>query len=168
MGERIVLRYSDVIDPANIATFMERGGFQALSKARKMGPEKVIAEIKASKLKGRGGAGFLTGTKWELARLIRRQGEICHLQRRRRRGRDLQGSLYHPARPLLPHRGYRHCRLLPSGQLKPSSTSGESITIFSRVSQAPSPRPRRRVSSACPSRYVKVQAPMSVVRNRRS
>jgi NADH-quinone oxidoreductase subunit F len=67
MGERIVLRYSDIIDPANIATFMERGGFQALSKARKMGPEKVIAEIKASKLKGRGGAGFLTGTKWELA-----------------------------------------------------------------------------------------------------
>ena len=68
MGERIVLRYSDIIDPANIATFMERGGIQALSKARKMGPEKVIAEIKASKLKGRGGAGFLTGTKWELAR----------------------------------------------------------------------------------------------------
>jgi NADH-quinone oxidoreductase subunit F len=68
MGERIVLRYKDIIDPANIATFMERGGFQALSKARKMGPEKVIAEVKASKLKGRGGAGFLTGTKWELAR----------------------------------------------------------------------------------------------------
>jgi NADH-quinone oxidoreductase subunit F len=66
--ERIVLRYKDIIDPANIATFMERGGFQALSKARKMGPEKVIAEIKASRLKGRGGAGFLTGTKWELAR----------------------------------------------------------------------------------------------------
>lgn len=66
--ERIVLRHSDAIDPKNIATFVERGGFSALVKARRMGPEKVIAEVKASRLKGRGGAGFLTGTKWELAR----------------------------------------------------------------------------------------------------
>ena len=66
--ERIVLRYCEAIDPGNIATFIERGGFQALSKARKMGPEKVIAEVKASNLKGRGGAGFPTGLKWDLAR----------------------------------------------------------------------------------------------------
>ena len=68
MGESIVLRYSQAIDPGNIATYVERGGFQALSKARKAGPAAVISEVKASKLKGRGGAGFPCGTKWELAR----------------------------------------------------------------------------------------------------
>ena len=68
MGESIVLRYSQAIDPGNIATYMERGGFQALSKARKAGPHAIISEVKASRLKGRGGAGFPCGTKWELAR----------------------------------------------------------------------------------------------------
>jgi NADH-quinone oxidoreductase subunit F len=65
---RIVLQYCEVIDPGDIATYMQKDGFQALSKARKMGPEAVIAEVKASGLKGRGGAGFPCGTKWELAR----------------------------------------------------------------------------------------------------
>jgi NADH:ubiquinone oxidoreductase subunit F (NADH-binding) len=65
---RIVLRYCEVIDPGDIATYMQRDGFQALNKACKQAPEKVIAEVKASGLKGRGGAGFPCGTKWELAR----------------------------------------------------------------------------------------------------
>jgi NADH:ubiquinone oxidoreductase subunit F (NADH-binding) len=65
---RIVLQYCEVIDPGDIATYIRKDGFQALSKARKMGPEAVIAEVKASGLKGRGGAGFPCGTKWELAR----------------------------------------------------------------------------------------------------
>ena len=68
MGESIVLRYRQAIDPGNIATYMDRGGFQALLKARKAGPEAIISEVKASRLKGRGGAGFPCGTKWELAR----------------------------------------------------------------------------------------------------
>ena len=68
MEKRIVLRYSEAIDPRNIATYLERGGFQALSRARKIGPDAVISEVKASKLKGRGGAGFPCGMKWELAR----------------------------------------------------------------------------------------------------
>ena len=67
MTERIVLRYSHAIDPDDIAAYVRRGGFHAFSKARKMGREKVIAEIKASNLKGRGGAGFRCGIKWELA-----------------------------------------------------------------------------------------------------
>jgi NADH-quinone oxidoreductase subunit F len=66
--EKIVLQYCEVINPKDIATYLSRGGFQALSKARKMGPEKVIAEIKTSNLRGRGGAGFPCGAKWELAR----------------------------------------------------------------------------------------------------
>ena len=66
--ESIVLRHCGAIDPTDIAAFVKRGGFQALTKAREMGPEKIIAEIKASNLRGRGGAGFLCGAKWELAR----------------------------------------------------------------------------------------------------
>ena len=68
MGESIVLRNVEAIDPGNIATYLERGGFRALSRARKGGPDAVISEVKASQLKGRGGAGFPSGIKWELAR----------------------------------------------------------------------------------------------------
>lgn len=67
MPEKIVLRHCEIIDPGDIATYVERGGFQALSKARRMGPEWVISEVKASNLRGRGGAGFPCGLKWELA-----------------------------------------------------------------------------------------------------
>lgn len=68
MPEKIVLRHCEIIDPGDIATYVERGGFQALSKARRMGPEWVISEVKASNLRGRGGAGFPAGSKWEMAR----------------------------------------------------------------------------------------------------
>ncbi|MGD0486359.1 MAG: NADH-ubiquinone oxidoreductase-F iron-sulfur binding region domain-containing protein [Syntrophorhabdales bacterium] len=67
MTESIVLRHCKATDPTDIAFFVKRGGFQALTKAREMGPEKIIAEIKASNLRGRGGAGFPCGAKWELA-----------------------------------------------------------------------------------------------------
>jgi NADH-quinone oxidoreductase subunit F len=68
MAERIVLRNCEAIEPGDIAAYVKRGGFEALRKARKMRPEAVIAEIKASRLRGRGGAGFPCGSKWELAR----------------------------------------------------------------------------------------------------
>lgn len=67
MPEKIVLRHCEIIDPGDIATYVARGGFQALSKARRMGFEWVISEVKASNLRGRGGAGFPCGLKWELA-----------------------------------------------------------------------------------------------------
>ncbi|MGD0487174.1 MAG: NADH-ubiquinone oxidoreductase-F iron-sulfur binding region domain-containing protein [Syntrophorhabdales bacterium] len=66
--KRIVLRNADVIDPLDISVHMERDGFQALAKGLKMGADKVIAEVKASNLRGRGGAGFPCGAKWELAK----------------------------------------------------------------------------------------------------
>lgn len=47
-----------------IDTYVERGGYQALKKALEMGPDAVIDEVKASGLRGRGGAGFPTGVKW--------------------------------------------------------------------------------------------------------
>jgi NADH-quinone oxidoreductase subunit F len=49
---------------ANIDRYMELGGYQALRKAIENGPEWVISEMKASGLRGRGGAGFPTGMKW--------------------------------------------------------------------------------------------------------
>ncbi len=67
--QRIVLRNCGVIDPKNIAAYLGRDGYKALEKARnEMTPEEVINEIKASGLRGRGGAGFPVGIKWEGAR----------------------------------------------------------------------------------------------------
>ncbi|MFY9398003.1 MAG: NADH-quinone oxidoreductase subunit NuoF [Desulfomonilia bacterium] len=49
-----------------ITTYLQYGGYEALRKALKMAPEELIAEVKASGLRGRGGAGFPTGAKWDL------------------------------------------------------------------------------------------------------
>jgi len=69
LENRVVLRNCEVVDPRNINTYLDRDGFKALLKAQtKMTPERVIEEIKASRLRGRGGAGFPCGLKWELAR----------------------------------------------------------------------------------------------------
>ncbi len=65
--KHIVLRNCGVINPADIATYLERDGFEALRKATgEMTKEQVVEEIKASGLRGRGGAGFPCGLKWEL------------------------------------------------------------------------------------------------------
>lgn len=66
--KRLVLRNCGVIDPKRIETYLEHDGFKALAKAGEMTPDAVINEIKASGLRGRGGAGFPTGIKWEVAR----------------------------------------------------------------------------------------------------
>lgn len=66
---RIVLRNCGVINPESIDEYIARDGYKALEKALfEMTPEQIIAEIKASGLRGRGGAGFPTGMKWETAR----------------------------------------------------------------------------------------------------
>jgi len=65
---RIALRNCGLIDPENIDHYIARGGYTGLEKALSMKPEAVISEIKASGLRGRGGAGFPTGVKWEFAR----------------------------------------------------------------------------------------------------
>ena len=65
--KRVVLQNCGVIDPKDIATYIDRDGFKALKKALKLPPEQLIGEIKASGLRGRGGAGFPCGLKWELA-----------------------------------------------------------------------------------------------------
>lgn len=67
--KRIVLRNCGAINPESIEEYMERGGYSALRKALKsMTAEEVIQEITNSGLRGRGGAGFPTGRKWQFAR----------------------------------------------------------------------------------------------------
>ena len=63
---RLVLGNNGLIDPTKIEDYIGIGGYQSLSKALlEMKPGQVIDEIKASHLRGRGGAGFPTGKKWE-------------------------------------------------------------------------------------------------------
>ena len=65
---RFILCHCGYIDPGNINHYLANGGYRALEKALSMRPEKIIEEIKKSGLRGRGGAGFPTGQKWELCR----------------------------------------------------------------------------------------------------
>jgi NADH-quinone oxidoreductase subunit F/NADP-reducing hydrogenase subunit HndC len=67
--ERIILRNCGHINPEKIDDYLARGGYQALRKVLfKMTAEQVIEEVKNSGLRGRGGAGFPTGVKWEFCR----------------------------------------------------------------------------------------------------
>jgi NADH:ubiquinone oxidoreductase subunit F (NADH-binding) len=47
--------------------YQKHGGLQAAERASRLSPDQIIAEIEASELRGRGGAGFLTGAKWRVA-----------------------------------------------------------------------------------------------------
>ena len=65
---RIVLRNCGVIDPDKIDEYIARDGYKALEKALfSMKPQDVIDEVTKSGLRGRGGAGFPTGKKWQFA-----------------------------------------------------------------------------------------------------
>nr|WP_167957317.1 NADH-quinone oxidoreductase subunit NuoF [Anaerosporobacter faecicola] len=65
---RIALRNCGYIDPAVIEQYIREDGYQALAKClTTLTPEEVVGMVKASGLRGRGGAGFPTGLKWEIA-----------------------------------------------------------------------------------------------------
>ncbi|MDP3179893.1 MAG: NADH-ubiquinone oxidoreductase-F iron-sulfur binding region domain-containing protein, partial [Spirochaetaceae bacterium] len=67
--EKLVLRDCGMIDPESIEEYLGAGGYSGLVKAlTSMKPEVVIDEMRASKLRGRGGAGFPTFKKWEIMR----------------------------------------------------------------------------------------------------
>ncbi len=67
--QRIILRNCGHINPERIEDYLAVGGYKALKKALlEMTPEQVIEEVKRSGLRGRGGAGFPTGQKWEFCR----------------------------------------------------------------------------------------------------
>jgi len=75
---RILLKYAD--EPGytpSLASYLKAGGYAALRKALAMKPEDVRTEVKNSGLRGRGGAGFPCGTKWEL--VDRKSGKPIYL-----------------------------------------------------------------------------------------
>ena len=79
--KKIVLRNCGLISPDDIEEYIAIGGYQSLYKVLiDSNPELVIEQIKAAKLRGRGGAGFLTGLKWEFLRKAeaRQKFVICN------------------------------------------------------------------------------------------
>lgn len=67
--KKLVLRNCGFIDPDSIEEYIGRGGYISIQKAlSSMTPEEVIEEVKISGLRGRGGAGFPTGLKWQFCR----------------------------------------------------------------------------------------------------
>lgn len=78
---RRILANCGRIDPTQVDHYIGAGGYQALSRVLgSMSPDQVIEDILASKLRGRGGAGFPTGLKWKLARAAQRSPKyiICN------------------------------------------------------------------------------------------
>ena len=75
---KVVLADCGEVDPEDIDSYISRRGYEALQKVfREMTPEKVINTIEASGLRGRGGAGFPTGVKWDFAR--RNPGDVKYI-----------------------------------------------------------------------------------------
>ena len=65
---RIAMRNSGVVDPESLAEYFRFGGFKALTTVLdRNDPQWVINEVLAAKLRGRGGGGFPTGKKWQMA-----------------------------------------------------------------------------------------------------
>jgi NADH-quinone oxidoreductase subunit F len=65
---RVALRHNGVVDPTSVTEYFHYRGFQALARVLdKADPAWVINQVKASKLRGRGGGGFPTGQKWAMA-----------------------------------------------------------------------------------------------------
>src|SRR5687768_17817104 len=64
MSEIVLMRNFGRQDSHTLAGYRAAGGYTALEKAQQMEPDSIVAEVKASNLRGLGGAGFPTGTKW--------------------------------------------------------------------------------------------------------
>jgi NADH:ubiquinone oxidoreductase subunit F (NADH-binding)/(2Fe-2S) ferredoxin len=78
---RVVLRHCGAIDPESLPNSLQHGIYQGLARVLGgMKPEEVIAEMKTSGLRGRGGAGFPTWLKWHLTREVTREPKyiICN------------------------------------------------------------------------------------------
>ena len=74
--KRIVTEKCGYIDPENMYDYIAMDGYSALVSALSMSAEALISEIKTAGLRGRGGAGFPTGKKWELATAAPGDGKI--------------------------------------------------------------------------------------------
>ncbi len=65
---RIILRNCGLIDPTNFNHYLAHGGYEGFEKALSWTPQQVVEEVKKAGLRGRGGAGFPTGVKWQICR----------------------------------------------------------------------------------------------------
>jgi len=65
---RIILRNCGFIDPTSVNHYLARGGYEGFEKALRLTPQQVVDEITEAGLRGRGGAGFPTGFKWQICR----------------------------------------------------------------------------------------------------
>ncbi len=68
--KRLVMEHCGRIDPNEIDHYLAVGGYQALARGLEEGGAWILAEVKAANLRGRGGAGFPAGRKWEIARAV--------------------------------------------------------------------------------------------------
>jgi len=68
--KKVILKNCGQIDPEQIDHYIANGGYVALTKTLQMQPEETVEEVKRSGLRGRGGAGFPTGEKWESCRNV--------------------------------------------------------------------------------------------------
>jgi NADH-quinone oxidoreductase subunit F len=75
--KRILLKNCGHINPEEIEHYIANGGYESLSKAFLMRPEEIVSEVKRSKLRGLGGAGFPAGEKWDICR--RSEGDPKYL-----------------------------------------------------------------------------------------
>ncbi len=78
--KRILLRNCGHINPEEIEHYIANGGYESLSKALQMKPEQIVSEVRRSKLRGLGGAGFPAGEKWDVCRRSEREPKylICN------------------------------------------------------------------------------------------
>lgn len=66
-NQKVLTRYWGKVDPKEITSYRKVGGYEVLQRVLQINPNDVIAEVSKSGLKGRGGGGFPTGKKWEIA-----------------------------------------------------------------------------------------------------
>ncbi|TES89668.1 MAG: NADH-quinone oxidoreductase subunit F, partial [Desulfobacteraceae bacterium] len=74
--KRVVMEKCGHIDPEDIYDYIASAGYSTLVKAIKLNPDEIISEVQRSGLRGRGGAGFPTGRKWDLAKNYSEQEKI--------------------------------------------------------------------------------------------
>ena len=94
-----------VIEPTDLAAYRAHGGLAGLERALTLTAEEVVREVTDSGLRGRGGAGFPAGIKWQTVPHGAGRREVRLLQRRRGRLRHLRRPDAHRGRPVHPHRG---------------------------------------------------------------
>jgi NADH-quinone oxidoreductase subunit F len=77
--KRIATEYCGHLDPLDVDEYIRFGGFEAWQRVQKINAQDIIEEIQKSGLRGRGGAGFPVGRKWEIARQAKDSSQIKYI-----------------------------------------------------------------------------------------